>query len=118
MGPIAKLRRGEAHVVSLVPHWGAHLSSDRVRAGSRRHLPAPADLLATLELSVCEELIGCVGFAASISTASPAAVGRQREFGAVSSSHWTGPGRCWPSADTGHVCSTRSFESAAGVEAQ
>ena len=36
----------------------------------------------------------------------PSAMGRQREFGAVSSSHSTGPGRCWPSADTGYVCST------------
>jgi len=34
------------------------------------------------------------------------AVGRQREFDAVNSSHWTGPGRCRPGADTGYVCST------------
>ena len=33
-------------------------------------------------------------------------MGRQREFDAVNSSHWTGTGRCRPGADTGYVCST------------
>ncbi len=46
-----------------------------------------------------------VRLVAGRSTGFTAAEGRQREFGAVSSSHWTGPRRCWPNANPGYVSS-------------
>ena len=62
-------------------------SAETTRSASVREVPLHSSRRVR-EPSVRQELTGYVGFAASISTAPTAAVGRQRLFAPVGSSHW------------------------------